>query len=47
VVAAVVLIGLLGQLGPIADAEIAFRVLFIVGLLVVGAVFGLRPWSEK
>jgi hypothetical protein len=42
-----VLVVLLGQLGIASSPDITRKVLFIVGLLVVGVVVGLRPWSES
>jgi hypothetical protein len=50
VVAGLVLIGLVGEFFRIVDAavspDLAGPVVIILGLLVVGVVYGLRPWSD-
>jgi hypothetical protein len=47
VVAGLILFSLLGQLGAGASREIKPEVLLIVGLLIIGVVYGLRPWSDS
>ena len=50
VVAGIVLIALSGEFLRLVDApvspDMAGPVVIIVGLLVVGVVYGLRPWSD-
>ena len=47
VVAGLILISLLRQLGAGAGPDINAQVLLIVGLLIIGVVYGLRPWSDS
>ena len=51
VFAGVVLIGVYGELVGVFDGvmspEIAGPVVLILVLLILGVVFGLRPWSDR